>query len=999
MPDRKREQLLQLVDILASDSFTHDELRTYTYFILGAGAYKHLEGKSKRDKALSLLEELESTDRIGELVNLIKERRPDIPLPDFEAETEPDSLERTDDADDQERTELASSSLLQRDQTVPKYSEELRRQRPGYDRVRKLVEEYDHLTADEIGRMSEADLTDTYLQPLFEALGWSVSKEVPLTAFRSEGWSSVVQIDLLLTYRDLRVLAEAQKPGERLGEQADNQLFLYLHRTRNSWGFLTNFEIIRVLDYRDVNHSTLLLETGPRLYVTDDSEKHDLLAAEVFYNRLVLSQPEEKSESSQQAEDMARARRIVADIEAMFPFDRTAAALSEETGVPGPEGLTSLLQEALEDTRELENEDARSEALVGLAPYLSKPLLQEALAMAREIEDDGARAQVLVRLAQFLPADQRDEVQTEIQAAETAAVEGITAERRERIEIAVRALADSPSKVDLLGFLDYAKALADFIRSEKTEKPLTIGIDAAWGMGKTTLMGMIEKQLTEPQGGERRGSFFTVRFNAWKYDQEESLWAALALQILAEVKKQFNWRERLQLWLKLNYQRVDRALLWRSVIKLFVSATGIYLLGAVVFGIIALWLGTDLLAKYAASVGILGFIAAMYAAGREIFDRLAGPFDLNLGEYVRKPDYKERIGFLAEFEEDFQHVVKAVTRDGRCPLVVFIDDLDRCAPPKPAEIIEAINILLGAQHCVFVLGMDAQAVACSIEAKYKDLCERLGDAEDPGGLTLGQRFLEKIVQINFRIPRADTRLIESFVDAHLGSLSEEPSEKPREEEVRVEAERLIEAEQRAGKPLDEAVEVVKVARPDMSQEIVTEARQEVFARSFDDSEDVKHAVYEAVPYLECNPRKIKRFINVFRLRALIANRRGLLEGGVIRLELLAKWMIVGMRWPDFARVASDDESWIASLVEAYDIQGKLIGPSALRVDDQQRKDAQSRLDLLLADPRVKRWVDADDLVELLKGTTTQTGWNLSNYAQLAQTVSEGSYTTGGTGLS
>jgi KAP family P-loop domain len=68
-------------------------------------------------------------------------------------------------------------------------------------------------------------------------------------------------------------------------------------------------------------------------------------------------------------------------------------------------------------------------------------------------------------------------------------------EQPERVEVAVRALADTPSKVDLLGFSVYAEALADFIVNEKTQKPLSIVIDAAWGMGKTTLMDMVKTRL------------------------------------------------------------------------------------------------------------------------------------------------------------------------------------------------------------------------------------------------------------------------------------------------------------------------------------------------------------------------------------------------------------------------------------------------------------------------------------------------------------------------
>src|SRR5207245_2849825 len=50
----------------------------------------------------------------------------------------------------------------------------------------------------------------------------------------------------------------------------------------------------------------------------------------------------------------------------------------------------------------------------------------------------------------------------------------------------------------------------------------------------------------------------------------------------------------------------------------------------------------------------------------------------DLSKYIRTPDYKEKIGFLAKFEEDFGRVIEIVTDKGKWPLVVFIDDLDRC---------------------------------------------------------------------------------------------------------------------------------------------------------------------------------------------------------------------------------------------------------------------------------------------------------------------------------
>jgi hypothetical protein len=557
-------------------------------------------------------------------------------------------------------------------------------------------------------------------------------------------------------------------------------------------------------------------------------------------------------------------------------------------------------------------------------------------------------------------------------------------------QIAQWFLADKKSEIDLLGFSDYASALADFIRNEKTEKPLVIGVDASWGMGKTTLLDMIKKRLTEHQERRGRDPLPIVEFNAWKYDQEESLWAALALQILAQVREQFCLLQRFGLWWRLNCRRIKGKELLEAVLVRTGQVLAVGLLGALVLFLALLLVGDpassiwDKLRLSAKSVGVPGLVIYVLAVGNDARKHLAKPFDLRISEYVHKPDYRKRIGFLGEFERDFAYIVKAVTGDGQRPLVVLIDDLDRCAPPKPIEIVEAINVLLDAESCVFVLAMDAQSVAASIEAKYEKLCAHLQAPDDPGGLTLGQRFLEKIVQINFRIPRPDSKAMQAFVRASLDALQEGRPTQPSEEEV-LEAEHLIEAEQEEGRSLEEATEAVRTSRPDIEEEAVEEAQKEIFARSFSESTVVKQAVGEAVPYLDFNPRKVKRFINTFRLQALIANRRGLLESRDIELDLLAKAVIIAMRWPDVIDGVMSDREFVTRLQQAHADKTRLRQVQACEIDDSPdaKQELESRLGVLLADTRVDRLVDAQDLIDLLHDIDVE---SLPYYFRLTQSV-------------
>jgi hypothetical protein len=554
---------------------------------------------------------------------------------------------------------------------------------------------------------------------------------------------------------------------------------------------------------------------------------------------------------------------------------------------------------------------------------------------------------------------------------------GTADKKNEQVEIAIRALADNPSEVDLLEFSDYAKALVDFIENENTEKPLTIVIDAPWGMGKSTMMGLMKSELKTRAKANKQRPFPTVWFNAWKYDEESSLWAALALEILGQVRKQFNVWRRFKLSTTLTIKRLDRNIIFNALFKTLPYIIGLILIVGIILLVARIWLGSsflDTIQKYLTSIGILGAITVAYAFVKDIYSKIK-PLDQKISKYVhapsyyiRAPNYKEKIGFLAEFEEDFKLVVASVTDDGRRPLIIFIDDLDRCAPPKSVEIIEAINILLDAQFCVFVIGMDSQTVAGSIEAKYKDIQDYLKDVDDPGGLTLGERFLEKIVQINFHIPRPDPEVVKKFIEKNLkaGRVQGTGIQPINQSEEVKETEGLIKDELRTGKSLDEAAQTVQSARPDIRVDLVEQAKQGIFAKTFDDSEDVKHAIQEAALYLGYNPRKIKRFINVFRLQALIANRRGLIETGTIQLHLLAEWITIVTRWPDMVDAMLIDQNFLKSLKEAYLASEELSQSNEKFLVSAKGKKLQAKYDRDLANPHVKRLIEARDLSNLLK---------------------------------
>ncbi len=140
---------------------------------------------------------------------------------------------------------------------TPEFVARMRRRRPGYDSIYDLVQRYDDLPPDERMQMSESHLIESYIQPMFETLGWSVDREGHNIAIDER----VFQIDLVLKYRDLRVPVKTEKPGDQhSSEAAGDSVREYALVSGMSWGILTDFETIRLWDLRDPNRPNLIIE-------------------------------------------------------------------------------------------------------------------------------------------------------------------------------------------------------------------------------------------------------------------------------------------------------------------------------------------------------------------------------------------------------------------------------------------------------------------------------------------------------------------------------------------------------------------------------------------------------------------------------------------------------------------------------------------------------------------------------------------------------------------
>lgn len=343
---------------------------------------------------------------------------------------------------------------------------------------------------------------------------------------------------------------------------------------------------------------------------------------------------------------------------------------------------------------------------------------------------------------------------------------------------------------DGLDYALYAKAISEFIGHKDAKPPLVISVQAPWGQGKTSLMRMVQSNLDPDHpdlrdlGSNKRKTDLveppsqltfrdlrdsldgdvtidhseqeeirTVWFNAWKYQSSEQIWAGLAHAILSQLPARLSARNREFFWLRLQLRRIDpsvvRGDIHRAALERFLprlAGWAVLALGAIIVaGLSLLAGGLGAAGTGLAGAGALGIAAvARRAWAKATTDVLERRLEGAYLRYVRQPDYASKLGYLHLVEEDMGRALDLLTPDDK-PTVIFIDDLDRCSPAKIGEVVEAVNLFLAGDYpnCAFVIGIDAEVVAASMEVVHAEIIEKLADRRGE----LGWRFMDKFVQL------------------------------------------------------------------------------------------------------------------------------------------------------------------------------------------------------------------------------------------------------------
>ena len=451
---------------------------------------------------------------------------------------------------------------------------------------------------------------------------------------------------------------------------------------------------------------------------------------------------------------------------------------------------------------------------------------------------------------------------------------------------AVQSQRDIPARQDLLGRAHFAQVIASKIRDAQDrgvdgsdDRAFMVQLHGPWGSGKTSVLNLIETELTS-KIEDKETQWAVIKFDAWKHARLRPPWWSLITTIYKSAIK--NPRIRQNVTLRWTWWK------WRlraDFLPMILVAT---LLGLVGYGLLHYPKASD-------SETYLKVFAGVAAAGAGLFGYARF---LSFGSAKAAQTYAEqRADPFGPMIALLNNLVAAIKR----PVIVFVDDLDRCDGDYVVELLEGIQTLQRSAPIVWIVAADRKWLRSSFEKKYGDFTTLIGDPARP----LGYLFLDKMFQMSVALPRLTTPARKKFWKHLLLPDLDSP-----ENLAAVEAAQAEAKEELKNVTSHEGLAAAILAKHDASfieqQAIRVQAALQITTPEAVRATEHRLMKFDAI--IEPNPRAMKRLANAVNT----AQACSFIGDNAIDPDLLARWTMIEIRWPLLAEAMVADPALLKS---------------------------------------------------------------------------------------
>ncbi|MFW6026480.1 MAG: P-loop NTPase fold protein [Candidatus Woesearchaeota archaeon] len=408
--------------------------------------------------------------------------------------------------------------------------------------------------------------------------------------------------------------------------------------------------------------------------------------------------------------------------------------------------------------------------------------------------------------------------------------------------------SDGVPEIDMLAYEPYAELVFEIATSERLT-PLTLGLFGNWGSGKSTLLDLIDRKIKENNQDENK--VVSIIVNAWMYEGYEDAKVALMDSVIRTIMEEKEIKDRCidgfkSLLKKIDWMRVGTTVAKKGVPLAISAATG---------------------NPMPALASIIPELKNIDESEIEDYSNKIK----KLNDFIKK-DSSEKQGNIVEnirtFRKDFEKLLKESSIDN---LIIMVDDLDRCAPERIIETLEAIKLFLSVENTTFIIAIDQDVVRYSIKRKYP----KLNDLEE---IDISDDYIEKIIQFPIKIPELSEidiknymllLICERFIKNH--SLKD-LIEHLKDENIFIRGEIISVNDIKAN--IEDGINIYK-----------SNSTQDDFNKYL----ELFNKIADIISYtLKGNPRQTKRFLNTYFLRKRLSE----IQGIDLNASILAKLMVL-----------------------------------------------------------------------------------------------------------
>ncbi|AMN54897.1 hypothetical protein ACP90_23680 [Labrenzia sp. CP4] len=257
---------------------------------------------------------------------------------------------------------------------------------------------------------------------------------------------------------------------------------------------------------------------------------------------------------------------------------------------------------------------------------------------------------------------------------------------------------------DRFGFSIVAKPLAASVVSAASSAGMVIAVEGKWGSGKSSLINLMHKEIDKTENK----NVAVVRFAPWLIGGRDQYVFALTDALAKEIEQQvYACNAPWQSWAEENARK-----------------------------------NAELLREYGAqATDFLGHVANLGSLAVPVL----GPIAKALGF---TSDVLKNAKSDVTIEKRKRQISKML-QEQKLRFIVLLDDLDRLEPAEAVEVLRLIRSVVDFPNVIYVLCYDRDILAHAVEEglRVKD----------------GKAYLQKIVQVSFRVPRPESFDLRSWI--------------------------------------------------------------------------------------------------------------------------------------------------------------------------------------------------------------------------------------------